>query len=98
VSVFAIQPGTVRTAMAEAVLNSSEARRWVPWLVEMFEKGQDVPAEVAGQLVVLLASGQADALSGRFLAVEWNVEGLVGRAAEITNTDALTLRLVPPPG
>jgi NAD(P)-dependent dehydrogenase (short-subunit alcohol dehydrogenase family) len=97
-SVFAIQPGTVRTAMAEAVLNSAEARRWLPWFADVFERGQDVPPERAGELVVLLASGRADALSGRFLAVEWDVEGLVRRAGQLAGSDALTLRLVPPPG
>jgi NAD(P)-dependent dehydrogenase (short-subunit alcohol dehydrogenase family) len=30
VSVFAIQPGTVRTAMAEDLLNSEEKLRWLP--------------------------------------------------------------------
>jgi NAD(P)-dependent dehydrogenase (short-subunit alcohol dehydrogenase family) len=98
VRVFAVQPGTVRTAMAEAVLNSAEARRRLPWFAEVFERGQDVPPVLAGRLVVFLASGRADELSGRFLAVEWDVEGLARRAAEIANTDALTLRLVPPPG
>jgi NAD(P)-dependent dehydrogenase (short-subunit alcohol dehydrogenase family) len=97
VSVFAIQPGTVRTAMAEAVLRSEEARRWLPWFAAMFAEGQDNSPERAGRLVVLLASGRVDALSGRFLAVEWDVEGLVRRGGEIAGTDALTLRLVPPP-
>jgi hypothetical protein len=49
-------------------------------------------------LVVLLASGQADALSSGFVAVEWDIKGLVGRAGDIAATDALTLRLVPLPG
>jgi NAD(P)-dependent dehydrogenase (short-subunit alcohol dehydrogenase family) len=96
VRVFAIQPGTVRTAMAEAVLDCAEGRRRLPWLVVLFERGQDVPPERAGELVVLLASGRADALSGRFLAVEWDMEGLVRRAEELAGTDALTLRLLPP--
>jgi NAD(P)-dependent dehydrogenase (short-subunit alcohol dehydrogenase family) len=97
VCVFSIQPGTVRTAMAESVLNSAEARQRIPWFLEFFEKGQDVPAELAAGLVVLLASGRADALSGRFLAVEWDLEDLVRHAVEIAATDALTLRLVPVP-
>jgi NAD(P)-dependent dehydrogenase (short-subunit alcohol dehydrogenase family) len=97
IRVFAIQPGTVRTAMAEAVLNSEEARRWMPWFADLFEKGQDAPPERAGRLVVLLASGQADGLSGRFLAVEWDIEGLARRADDLAGTDALTLRLLPPP-
>jgi hypothetical protein len=61
----------------------------------MFERGQDQPAEQAGQLVAFLASGRADGLSGRFLAVEWDVEALARRAGELGG-DALTLRLVPP--
>jgi hypothetical protein len=46
--------------------------------------------------VVFLASGRADALSGRFLAVGWDNEDLARRAAHLAGTDALTLRLVPP--
>jgi hypothetical protein len=93
--VFSIQPGTVRTAMAEAVLHSEEARRLLPWFLTIFEQGQDVPPERAGRLVVLLASGRANALSGRFLDVEWDVEALARRGAELAGTAALTLRLVP---
>jgi NAD(P)-dependent dehydrogenase (short-subunit alcohol dehydrogenase family) len=96
VRVFAIQPGTVRTAMAESVLNSEEARQRLPWFAAIFEKGQDVPPEAAGRLVVLLASGRADALAGRLLAVEWDIEELMRRASELP-ADALTLRLVPSP-
>jgi hypothetical protein len=47
---------------------------------------------------VFLASGRADGLSGRFLAVEWDVEEFVRRADELAGTDAPTLRLVPMPG
>jgi hypothetical protein len=43
------------------------------------------------------AIGRADALTGRFLAVEWDVEELVRRGEGRAGTDALTLRLVPPP-
>src|SRR5713101_3631112 len=66
VSVFAIQPGTVRTAMAEEVLNSREALRWLPWFKKTFDEGGDVTAVPATALVLFLASGKADALSGRF--------------------------------
>jgi NAD(P)-dependent dehydrogenase (short-subunit alcohol dehydrogenase family) len=97
VSVFAVQPGTVRTAMAESITNSTAGRRWLPWLAGIFERGQDLPPEMAGRLAVFLASGQADRLSGRLLAVEWDVEDLAGRADDIAGTDALTLRLVPSP-
>ena len=67
VHVFAFQPGTVRTAMAEEALASEAGRRWLPWFREYFEQGRDVSPEVAARLVLFLASGRADALSGRFL-------------------------------
>jgi NAD(P)-dependent dehydrogenase (short-subunit alcohol dehydrogenase family) len=94
---FAIQPGTVRTAMVETVLQSEAGRRLMPWFFQVFEQGRDLPPEPAGRLVVFLASGQVDGLSGRFVAVEWDVEGLARRAEELANTDALTLRLMMPP-
>ena len=56
-----------------------------------------VSPEKAGRLAVFLASGRADGLSGRFLAVEWDLEGQADRADQLAGTDALTLRLVPPP-
>ena len=40
-----------------------------------------------------LASGRADALSGRYLTAYDDVEELIGRAAEIQRDDLYTLRL-----
>ena len=37
IMVFAIEPGTVRTAMAEYALKSDEGKRWLPWFSEIFE-------------------------------------------------------------
>jgi hypothetical protein len=60
-------------------------------------ESQQLPCIAWTRLVVLLASGRADALSGRFLAVEWDVEELVRHGEALAGTDALTLRQVPPP-
>src|SRR5436305_41001 len=76
IKVFAIEPGTVRTAMAEYALDSDAGRTWMPWFRDIFEQGMDVPPERAARLVNLLASGRADALSGRFLTVHDDVLGL----------------------
>jgi NAD(P)-dependent dehydrogenase (short-subunit alcohol dehydrogenase family) len=76
VHVFAIQPGTVRTAMAEEALSSEAGRKWLPWFKEYFDKGQDVPPEVAAKLVVFLASGRGDSLSGRFIDACTDYAGL----------------------
>ena len=56
-SVFAIGPGTVRTAMSEHSLTSPEGRRWLPWFQRIFDEGLDVPADVPARLVTALASG-----------------------------------------
>jgi NAD(P)-dependent dehydrogenase (short-subunit alcohol dehydrogenase family) len=93
VQVFAIQPGTVRTAMAERALQDEAARQWLPWLAETFAQGQDVPPQLAGRLVLFLASGQADALSGRFFDVADDMAEVVRRAEEIKAGDLCTLRM-----
>jgi hypothetical protein len=46
-----------------------------------------------GKFVVRLASGQADALSGRFLSVYDDIDVLLERAEEIQGDDLYTLRL-----
>jgi NAD(P)-dependent dehydrogenase (short-subunit alcohol dehydrogenase family) len=69
IKVFAIEPGTVRTSMAEYVMGSEEGRQWMPWFGEIFQRGEDVPPDQAAALVALLALGRADALSGRFFTI-----------------------------
>jgi NAD(P)-dependent dehydrogenase (short-subunit alcohol dehydrogenase family) len=93
VSIFAIHPGTVRTAMAEYAIESAEGRQWWPWFREYFEEGRDVPADHAVQLVLRLAIGDADSLSGRFLSISDDLDALVRRAGEIQDDDLYTLRL-----
>src|SRR6476660_7471319 len=79
-SVFAVQPGTVRTALAEDLLASDTGRQWLPWFQQIFESGQDVGPEPAADLVALLASGEADRLSGRFFGVHDDCRDLIRRA------------------
>jgi NAD(P)-dependent dehydrogenase (short-subunit alcohol dehydrogenase family) len=93
IKTFAIEPGTVGTAMAESVLGSEEGRRWIPWFRDIFEQGRDVGPEHAARLVTLLASGRVDALSGRFFTVAADVLGLAERAHRGELGDEQTLRL-----
>ena len=93
VSVFAIEPGTVRTAMAESALDSEAGRRWLPWFKLIFEEGLDVSPERAAWLVLLLASGRADVLSGRFMTVADDLPGLIKQAETGQLSDLQTLRL-----
>ena len=93
VSVFVISPGTVRTEMTEYSLNSDEGQRWLPWFRRIFEEEMDVPVERPAKLVLDLASGKADALSGRMISVFDDLDLLCSHAREIQQQDLYCLRL-----
>jgi hypothetical protein len=79
--------------LAEHALEGEPGRRWLPWFRDIFDQGQDVPPDRAARLVTLLASGDADALSGRFVTVHDDVLGLAERAGRGELGEGLTLRL-----
>lgn len=94
VSVFAFNPGFVRTHMTEvygvsAEMHSSVRNRFKTWL----EQGADTPLESAVSTFMLLASGQADALSGRFISVSDDLTELLSKEKEILDKDLHTLRV-----
>ena len=93
VSVFSIDPGTIRTAMTEVLVESEAGKKWVPWFRKLFDRGRDVPAEKAAQLVVQLASGRADALSGRLIVVSDDLAKLLERLDDVKRDDLYTLRV-----
>jgi len=92
VSVFAIYPGRVQTAMTDELLESPAGRRWLPDEGKARE-GQWLPPDRAARLCVALAAGDADVLSGRFFGVYDDLDDLTRRAAEIERQDLYTLRL-----
>lgn len=72
VSVFSIEPGTVYTDITEQTINSPDARRWLPQMVEYLKdviKTKDPAPGLArcAEMCVQLASGRYAGLSGRFL-------------------------------
>lgn len=76
IAVFAIEPGTVITAMGAATLENPEAQRWLPRGIEflkMVQASEQQPGkrqavfDRCGDMVVSLLSGRYDALSGRYL-------------------------------
>jgi NAD(P)-dependent dehydrogenase (short-subunit alcohol dehydrogenase family) len=93
VSVFAISPGTVRTAMTEYVLESEAGKKWLPWFRKLYDRGLDVPAEKTAQLVLQLAAGRADALSGRLIDVSDDLAKLLKRLDEVKSADLYMLRV-----
>src|SRR5437588_2204644 len=79
VCVFLISPGLVRTEMTKGHFSDD-----APW----------TPPELAPRLVHVLASGRADALSGRYIHAEHDdIEDLIERAEEIRREDLNAIRL-----
>jgi NAD(P)-dependent dehydrogenase (short-subunit alcohol dehydrogenase family) len=86
VVVFAIHPGTVRTAMVEQV------REKVP-LVQAMLDANEVTPDAAADLILFLASGRADILTGRFFSVDEDAAEIARRASDVLDKDLLSLRL-----
>jgi NAD(P)-dependent dehydrogenase (short-subunit alcohol dehydrogenase family) len=94
IRVFAIHPGSVETALTASQFTSEGARTWFPKLYDYVSRGGGgQPPEHAADLVVFLASGRADALSGCFVNVRKDVNEMVQRADEIRQGELYTLRL-----
>jgi hypothetical protein len=93
ISVFALAPGTVRTAMSEHSLNSPDGKKWIPWFAHIFDEGLTVPVERVAEFAAQLSSGVADALSGRFLSVADDLELLLDNVAEIDQENLYSLRV-----
>ena len=72
VAVFAIDPGFVFTGIAEETMNSPDAKRWLPFMVDRLKEMERTPnasgdLEKCAQRCVDLASGRFDGLSGRYM-------------------------------
>jgi NAD(P)-dependent dehydrogenase (short-subunit alcohol dehydrogenase family)/uncharacterized protein YndB with AHSA1/START domain len=93
IAVFPMGPGTVRTAMSEHSLNSPEGRRWLPWFKRIFDEGLDLPPERPAELVVRLASGRYDALSGLTLTPRDDLDEILARLEEVERGNLYSMRL-----
>ncbi|MBV8185788.1 MAG: SDR family oxidoreductase [Alphaproteobacteria bacterium] len=93
IAVFAMGPGTVRTAMSEYSLNSPEGKKWLPWFKDIFDQGRDLPPERPAALLCALASGRFDALSGRFVQPSDDLDRLLDCVGEISSQALYTLQV-----
>jgi len=97
VRVFAIHPGTVWTPMNAHLHDSAEVAALAPevqhWFRTLFAEGRDTPIERSVELVVRLARGDADALSGWYLSVDDDLDALVREHVAEPRLDRRTLRM-----
>ena len=83
VSVFTISPGLVKTEMTREIPDEFVAQ--ADW----------TPIEKSAELCLVLASGKADVLSGRYIhASAHDLDDLIARAEEIREKNLQTMRLV----
>jgi NAD(P)-dependent dehydrogenase (short-subunit alcohol dehydrogenase family) len=81
VSIFAIDPGFVFTGIAAETMSSPDAQRWLPGMVARLRARQDSPdrdADLArcARRCLDLASGRYDALSGRYMELDDDIEAM----------------------
>ncbi len=98
IAVFAVNPGLATIGLTELAMNmedstESYAGRAAAWIRQEVEEGRAVPPEQGAQLIVSLAAGGADMLTGRYLSVDDDLGALVARGEEINREDLYTLRL-----
>ena len=91
IRVFSIHPGDVMTDMARKLM-SDENASWLPWASAHFtQKG--VPISLATDLVLWLAAGEGDALSGCFLSVYDDIAQMAAQATLVQEKSLYKLRL-----
>lgn len=92
ITVFALDPGLVRTAMTDEG-SSAEWQKWDDLVPRLFEEGHESPPEKAAQLTVALASGKADILAGRLISISDDLDEMVARAQRIQEEELYLLRM-----
>jgi NAD(P)-dependent dehydrogenase (short-subunit alcohol dehydrogenase family) len=93
VVVFAVAPGVVRTAMSEEAAAQAGAPEIAEAFRQGFAAGRDEPAAWSARLVVRLAAGDADALTGRYLEARYDLDELLAQREAILQDERYTLRL-----
>jgi NAD(P)-dependent dehydrogenase (short-subunit alcohol dehydrogenase family) len=100
VSVFAVHPGLVRAGLTDSALaeaprppEGSVAGRVRSWFERQLAEGHTVSADQAAAFMVDIASGRADALSGRYIAIEDDLDALVERAQEVQRDNLQALKV-----
>lgn len=92
VHVFALHPGLVRTQMTRHLAEDDVAHRWLPRFRDVPEDRYSDPGRAA-EMVLAVAEGRLDHLSGRLVWAGEHIEHLEGADRD---GDERALRVVPP--
>jgi NAD(P)-dependent dehydrogenase (short-subunit alcohol dehydrogenase family) len=98
ISVFSFHPGVQPIGLTEATLAAdvppdSPEGRVAAWLRRELAEGRGAEPDLAARLIVQLATGRGDSLSGRHLSVHDDLDLLLERLEDIRQDDLYTLRL-----
>jgi len=94
ISAFSVAAGYTRTAMTERLESSEAGRRWLP----DSGSGRIVDPDQTARLIRVLADGNADALSGRFLHTLDDVDALLANVEAIRRDELYAPRIRRLPG
>jgi NAD(P)-dependent dehydrogenase (short-subunit alcohol dehydrogenase family) len=94
VGVFGVAAGFTQTGMTEHLTSSEAGKRWLPTA----GSGRTVTPEQTARLIVRIAEGEADDLSGRLLHTLDEVEVLLAEIGVIRRDDLYAPRLRRLPG
>lgn len=98
IAVFAVHPGLLRIGLTELFPNTaaspdSPAGKVIAWVRQEFAEGRDLPPERITRLVVELAHGLGDVLTGRYIDAHDDLTDLLERADQIREDDLCMLRI-----
>ena len=101
VSVFSVHPGLLPIGFGEVSLSSDTVmdpheRRVHGWIRDQLASGHGTDPAQAARLVLAIAGGRCDRLSGRHITVDDDLDALLDRIDEIEANDLHTLRLRTP--
>ena len=99
IDVNAVAPGALNTRLLDEVLEAGPRRvgdSFYERAVEQRSSG-GTPLDLPSRLVVFLASGASDGISGKLISAPWDPwEELPSRADDLRETDVYTLRRIVP--
>lgn len=93
VKVLAYHPGLVRTAMVETITSGPAGERFREYVSSALEQGRETPIEKSVEWFMLLATGKADALTGRYVVSREINAGVLDRIDDILANDLHVLRV-----